>query len=208
MMVCWAGNRKTPTSSENTSPTKATASAMKKTKLGDINLTDEQLKDLLARTSKSSHKHELDKVSTTNWWFGKELTDNRQCRIRKRNISAWWNWRKSMKRECRKWWKWRIAKWSVAKRYYWSVDCCVIAECIFSCCYTWHSQSDYCKMEGHFVYRHTADKRFFKCGGCGSRTICYEKMPTKPCKVCYCGFMYFCLIQKWLDDIHLYNLAM
>ena len=53
----------------------------------------------------------------------------------------------------------------------------------FQCKYTSHKQSDYCKINGHYIVRHKADKRFFRCRSCSQRTICYELMPTKPCTV-------------------------
>uniref|UniRef100_A0A1I7ZMR3 Protein MCM10 homolog n=1 Tax=Steinernema glaseri TaxID=37863 RepID=A0A1I7ZMR3_9BILA len=53
-----------------------------------------------------------------------------------------------------------------------------------TCSYTSHKQSDYCKMQGHAVVRHKADKRWYKCRGCSSRLICYELMPTRPCQRC------------------------
>uniref|UniRef100_A0A915MA82 Protein MCM10 homolog n=1 Tax=Meloidogyne javanica TaxID=6303 RepID=A0A915MA82_MELJA len=52
------------------------------------------------------------------------------------------------------------------------------------CDYTSVNQSTYCKLSGHQVKRHVADKRFFKCMDCKRRVICYEKMPLKPCLNC------------------------
>jgi len=52
------------------------------------------------------------------------------------------------------------------------------------CAYTAAHQSDYCRLQSHVVKRHTADKRFFKCRKCGTRTHCYGgMMPTRACEV-------------------------
>ncbi|VDD95916.1 unnamed protein product [Enterobius vermicularis] len=52
------------------------------------------------------------------------------------------------------------------------------------CNYTAQKQSNYCKINGHLIIRHKADKRFYKCCSCSRRVICYELMPTKPCPGC------------------------
>ncbi|KAI1722499.1 mcm10 replication factor domain-containing protein [Ditylenchus destructor] len=54
-----------------------------------------------------------------------------------------------------------------------------------SCNYTAIHQSTFCKTQGHDIYRHTADKRFFKCKDCHQRLICFEVLPTKPCQRCF-----------------------
>ncbi|VDO62346.1 unnamed protein product [Heligmosomoides polygyrus] len=52
------------------------------------------------------------------------------------------------------------------------------------CGYTAQRQSDLCMRQGHCVTHTTAEKRFFKCGGCQRRTTAFSMMPTKPCKHC------------------------
>uniref|UniRef100_A0A915LLL4 Protein MCM10 homolog n=1 Tax=Meloidogyne javanica TaxID=6303 RepID=A0A915LLL4_MELJA len=60
---------------------------------------------------------------------------------------------------------------------------CKVVTCT-QCDYTSVNQSTYCKLSGHQVKRHVADKRFFKCMDCKRRITCYEKMPIKPCLNC------------------------
>ncbi|CAK5072757.1 unnamed protein product [Meloidogyne enterolobii] len=60
---------------------------------------------------------------------------------------------------------------------------CKVVTCT-QCDYTSVNQSTYCKLSGHQIKRHVADKRFFKCMDCKRRVICYEKMPLKPCLNC------------------------
>ncbi|KAI6222335.1 Protein MCM10-like protein [Aphelenchoides fujianensis] len=38
----------------------------------------------------------------------------------------------------------------------------------------------------HEFVRHKADKRFFKCKECQTRTFCFGLMPTRPCAQCLC----------------------
>uniref|UniRef100_A0A1I8BYY1 Protein MCM10 homolog n=1 Tax=Meloidogyne hapla TaxID=6305 RepID=A0A1I8BYY1_MELHA len=60
---------------------------------------------------------------------------------------------------------------------------CKVVTCT-QCDYTSINQSTYCKLVGHQVKRHVADKRFFKCMDCHRRVTSYEKMPMKPCLNC------------------------
>uniref|UniRef100_A0A914L8M5 Protein MCM10 homolog n=1 Tax=Meloidogyne incognita TaxID=6306 RepID=A0A914L8M5_MELIC len=60
---------------------------------------------------------------------------------------------------------------------------CKVVTCT-QCDYTSVNQSTYCKLSGHQVKRHVADKRFFKCMDCKRRITCYEKMQIKPCLNC------------------------
>ncbi|MFH4974561.1 hypothetical protein AB6A40_001270 [Gnathostoma spinigerum] len=60
---------------------------------------------------------------------------------------------------------------------------CTVYTCK-KCEYTYHKQSDYCLSQAHTVLKHKATRRFFKCCSCKKRCICYEILPTKPCKFC------------------------
>ena len=54
-----------------------------------------------------------------------------------------------------------------------------------ACHYTAAFQSDFCRGEGHLVFRTEATKRFFKCGGCGQRNIVYDQpFPVEACRKC------------------------
>ncbi len=54
---------------------------------------------------------------------------------------------------------------------------------VLQCGYTSQRQSDYCKIQGHLIQKHTANKRFFKCRHCGDRLAIFDLVPTKPCSV-------------------------
>lgn len=58
------------------------------------------------------------------------------------------------------------------------------AVCCLKCKYTSFSASDRCKAEGHPLKVIDAEKRFFKCGDCGNRTISLFKIPKLSCKNC------------------------
>ncbi|KAH7727539.1 protein MCM10 [Aphelenchoides avenae] len=60
---------------------------------------------------------------------------------------------------------------------------CKVVSCK-KCEYTSTHQSTYCKIQGHAVSRHLADKRFFRCADCHQRTSAFGLLPTKPCE---CG---------------------
>uniref|UniRef100_A0A914X660 Protein MCM10 homolog n=1 Tax=Plectus sambesii TaxID=2011161 RepID=A0A914X660_9BILA len=122
----------------------------KRTKLGDIDFTDEQIRAILDK--KSSHQGELDEEDKKreaqyfNQMESKEKLETRMTDLKE-------------------------------------VKNCKVITCK-RCAYTWHSQSEFCKTQGHLIQRHTADRRFFKCRQCQKRCVAYELLPSKPCKGC------------------------
>ncbi|XP_052779218.1 protein MCM10 homolog isoform X1 [Mya arenaria] len=52
------------------------------------------------------------------------------------------------------------------------------------CKYRSKSLHDRCKKEHHNFVKSKGTQRFFKCKQCKTRTICFDKMPTKACKDC------------------------
>lgn len=58
------------------------------------------------------------------------------------------------------------------------------AVCCLKCKYMSFSASDRCKSEGHPLKVVDGEKRFFKCGDCGNRTISLFKIPKLSCKNC------------------------
>lgn len=58
------------------------------------------------------------------------------------------------------------------------------AVCCLKCKYMSFSASDRCKAEGHPLKVIDGEKRFFKCGDCGNRTISLFKIPKLSCKNC------------------------
>lgn len=57
--------------------------------------------------------------------------------------------------------------------------------CLFSfsqCKYTWFGPSTLCKANNHELKWHNAVQRFFKCQGCGIRSISFFRYPTKHCR--------------------------
>lgn len=58
------------------------------------------------------------------------------------------------------------------------------AVCCLKCKYMSFSASDRCKAEGHPLKVVDGEKRFFKCGDCGNRTISLFKIPKLSCKNC------------------------
>ncbi|KAI6233963.1 Protein MCM10-like protein [Aphelenchoides fujianensis] len=55
-----------------------------------------------------------------------------------------------------------------------------------SCGYTATHLAQRCFELQHEFVRHKADKRFFKCKECQTRTFCFGLMPTRPCAQCLC----------------------
>lgn len=60
---------------------------------------------------------------------------------------------------------------------------CKAVRCLV-CKYIAFSSSDLCKKLQHPIKVIEAVKRFFKCGDCGNRTICLDRIPTETCKRC------------------------
>jgi len=60
---------------------------------------------------------------------------------------------------------------------------CKVISCR-KCNYTSSHQSSHCKIQGHVIRRHEANKRFFKCKNCQQRTITYDLMPSHICRNC------------------------
>uniref|UniRef100_A0A182R410 Protein MCM10 homolog n=1 Tax=Anopheles funestus TaxID=62324 RepID=A0A182R410_ANOFN len=52
------------------------------------------------------------------------------------------------------------------------------------CKYIAFSAADRCKTEGHQLRVHDAEKRFFRCGDCGNRTVSLFRIPKVSCKAC------------------------
>ncbi|XP_030827972.1 protein MCM10 homolog isoform X2 [Strongylocentrotus purpuratus] len=52
------------------------------------------------------------------------------------------------------------------------------------CSFTWFFPSDLCKKEGHSLHWHEAKQRFFNCKDCNSRTIAFDRLPTRACRSC------------------------
>uniref|UniRef100_A0A182P6F7 Protein MCM10 homolog n=1 Tax=Anopheles epiroticus TaxID=199890 RepID=A0A182P6F7_9DIPT len=52
------------------------------------------------------------------------------------------------------------------------------------CKYIAFSAADRCKTEGHQLKVHDAEKRFFRCGDCGNRTVSLFRIPKVSCKAC------------------------
>ncbi|XP_063952382.1 protein MCM10 homolog [Lytechinus pictus] len=52
------------------------------------------------------------------------------------------------------------------------------------CSFTWFFPSDLCKKEGHSLHWHEAMQRFFVCKDCKSRSIAFDRIPTRACRSC------------------------
>ncbi|XP_053676228.1 protein MCM10 homolog [Anopheles nili] len=60
---------------------------------------------------------------------------------------------------------------------------CKAVSCV-QCKYIAFSAADRCKQEGHSLRVHDAEKRFFRCGDCGNRTVSLFRIPKVSCKSC------------------------
>uniref|UniRef100_A0A182Q2M5 Protein MCM10 homolog n=1 Tax=Anopheles farauti TaxID=69004 RepID=A0A182Q2M5_9DIPT len=60
---------------------------------------------------------------------------------------------------------------------------CKAVSCV-QCKYIAFSAADRCKTEHHQLRVHDAEKRFFRCGDCGNRTVSLFRIPKVSCKVC------------------------
>ncbi|RZF34535.1 hypothetical protein LSTR_LSTR013249 [Laodelphax striatellus] len=60
---------------------------------------------------------------------------------------------------------------------------CKAVRCL-NCKYTWFSASELCKAEGHRLKVVDGCKRFFRCGGCGQRTVSLDIIPLLACRNC------------------------
>ncbi|XP_038066848.1 protein MCM10 homolog [Patiria miniata] len=60
---------------------------------------------------------------------------------------------------------------------------CRVVSCK-TCDYTWFAPSKFCASENHHLARHEATLRYFKCKDCSSRSITFNRIPNKSCRVC------------------------
>uniref|UniRef100_A0A182NAN1 Protein MCM10 homolog n=1 Tax=Anopheles dirus TaxID=7168 RepID=A0A182NAN1_9DIPT len=60
---------------------------------------------------------------------------------------------------------------------------CKAVSCV-QCKYIAFSAADRCKTEHHQLRVHDAEKRFFRCGDCGNRTVSLFRIPKVSCKAC------------------------
>ncbi|XP_022098764.1 protein MCM10 homolog [Acanthaster planci] len=62
---------------------------------------------------------------------------------------------------------------------------CKVVSCK-KCDYTWFTPSSLCASESHPLTRHEATLRYFKCKDCSNRTITFNRIPNKSCRICGC----------------------